>query len=330
MYYVTNNSVLYGDTLVPDVFISEYLPSIQGDILKVYLYILFLTNHNKYATPWDISKKINLDVEKVKEAIENLETMGVVNTGGKKITMIDLKDKEIKKLFRPKTTSTPNESNANNEKNKRRNATVYAINESFFQGLMSPSWYTDIDTWFERYKFDEDVMYTLFNHCYENNGLFKNYIQKVAESWYAKSIKTAIDLDKYYLEFQKMRDVRGKIVKKLKLGRMITEYEEEFIEKWCSKYNYNFEIIEIALKKTTGRTSPSFNYIDTIISDWHKNGLKTKQEILDHMKTTKEKAIDKKVGEYKSERKVPQHSNFEQREYTEADFDKFYANLEDD
>ena len=31
---------------------------------------------------------------------------------------------------------------------------IEAINNMFFQGIMSPSWYSDIDLWFKKYEFD--------------------------------------------------------------------------------------------------------------------------------------------------------------------------------
>jgi DnaD/phage-associated family protein len=328
MYYASNPSVLYGDTMVPDVFITEYLPAMEGEFLKVYLYILFLSKHNKFATTWDISKKLNLSLDRVKEAVAFLSQMDVLRSANdKKLTLVDLKEKEIMRLYRPKTTSTPSEVMENQHKNKKRNETVQAINETFFQGLMSPSWYTDIDAWFDRFKFDEDVMYTLFHHCYENKGLFKNYVEKVAENWHNRNIKTAIELDQYSIVFQTLRDVRGKIAKKLKLGRMLTEYEEEYAEKWCFVYRYGFDVIEMALKKTTGRTSPSFNYIDTILTDWFSKGLKTKEDILSHIESQKGMEGKGKEDKSKSFDKKPQHSNFEQRSYQEDDFDKYYANL---
>jgi len=59
---------------------------------------------------------------------------------------------------------------------------------------MSPSWYTDIDAWFDRYKFDEDVMLALFQYCFDHKGLIKPYIEKVAESWKNRNIRNAFDL----------------------------------------------------------------------------------------------------------------------------------------
>jgi len=87
---------------------------------------------------------------------------------------------------------------------------------------MSPSWYTDIDAWFDRYKFDEDVMLALFQYCFDHKGLIKPYIEKVAESWKNRNIRNAFDLDNYSIQYKKFKDVRSAIVKKLKLGRNLT------------------------------------------------------------------------------------------------------------
>ncbi len=38
-------------------------------------------------------------------------------------------------------------------------------------------------------------------------------------------------------------------------------------------------IIEIALKKTTSKQNPTFDYINNIITDWHDRNLKSPDEI---------------------------------------------------
>jgi DnaD/phage-associated family protein len=314
---------LYSDTLLPDIFITEYMPALDGDCVKVDLYCLYLSKHNKHASTEEMSKVLVIDREKVKQELIQLEALGAINRMETGITLVDLKEKEIRKMYRMKTTSTPEEALQNSEKNKKRNEIVTAINNTFFQGLMSPSWYTDIDAWFDRYKFDEDVMLALFHHCSHHKGLTKNYIAKVADNWYSKNIKNSFDLDNYSIEYQKFKDVKSKTIKKLKLSRNLTEYEDEFVEKWVMEYGYCFDIIELALRKTTAKTNPNFNYLNTIISDWHKNGLKTKEEIAVY---DKEKKESMKQKQSKGTTTVPQRGNFKQRQYDDKFFDSLYEN----
>ena len=187
---------LYSDTLLPDMFITEYMPLMDGDCLKVYIYCLFLSKHNKRASADELSKVLCISADRLKAALACLEGLGILARNNDTIELADLKEKEIRKLYRLKTTSSPEEAIANSEKNRKRNEILTAINNTFFQGLMSPSWYTDIDNWFERYKFDEDVMLALFHHCSAHDGLARNYIAKVADSWCKKGIRNSLDLDR--------------------------------------------------------------------------------------------------------------------------------------
>jgi DnaD/phage-associated family protein len=323
MFFESYKSILYSDTQVPDIFITEYMPLLNCDSVKVYLYCLFLSKHGKNASTEEFAKSLGLETVKVKECITQLENLGVLSWKENGIVLHDLKEKEIKKMYRLKTTSTPEEAISNCRKNKKRNQIIYTINNTFFQGVMSPSWYTDIDAWFDRYKFDEDVMLSLFQYCFDQKGLVKPYIEKVAENWKSRNIRNSFDLDNYSIEYKKFKDVRGKIVKKLKLNRNLTEYEEEYVTKWVMDYGYNFEIIELALKKTTSKTNPNFNYLNSIISDWHNNNLKTKEDILKYEAARKIKNSAKKTNAVSP---VPQKENYEQRKYNDDYLNSLYEN----
>lgn len=323
MLFESFKSILYSDTLLPDIFISEYLPSMDGDYVKVYLYSLFLSKYNRQASTEELSKTLGIDLNKVKEALIYLESTGVITRGQDNVTLVDLKEKEIKKIYRLKATSTPEEAILSSERNKKRNSIITAINNMFFQGCMSPSWYTDIDAWFDRYKFDEDVMLALFKHCYDHKGLTKHYISKVADNWSSKSIKDSFDLDRYFIEYQKLKDIRFNIIKKLKLSRNLTEYEDEYIEKWVVEYKYDFSIIELALKKTTTRTNPTFKNIHNYLTEWYEKGLRGREDIISYEKDKKQ-TVSKKQAK---DTPLPQHENFKQRKYDEEYYDNLYENV---
>ena len=76
--------------------------------------------------------------------------------------------------------------------------TIEYINNKFFSGLMPTTWYPDIELWFQKYGFDDEVMIALFAYCFDKSALHKNYIQTVADAWAKNSIKTYNDLDLYY------------------------------------------------------------------------------------------------------------------------------------
>ena len=41
---------------------------------------------------------------------------------------------------------------------------------------------------------------------------------------------------------------------------------KKHIEKWTIEYNYSMDIIRIALKKTTSKANPNFDYLDKFLT----------------------------------------------------------------
>lgn len=327
MVFEANFSILYSDTLVPDVFIFEYMPSLESDFIKVYIYCLFLSKYKKKPSTEMIAKKLELRTDRVKDALMRLEDLGLINrtADGDTIIINDIKEKEIKKVYRAKNTSTPEEAELSVARSKKRSKFISSINNAFFQGVMSPSWYTDIDAWFDKYGFEEDVMYALFKHCYDHKGLSRQYITKVADNWYSKNIRNSFDLDKYSIEAQKIKDIRGMIMKKLRKPGSLTEYEDAYVEKWVSEYKFDAAMIEQALRRTTSAHTPSFNYINKILTDWYEKGYKTKEDVLAAESTAK--APKRARSNAGKDAAIPQKGNFEQRKYDDDYFDKLYKEV---
>ena len=314
-----DKSMLFSNTEIPDVFFTEYLSSANGDYIKVYLYILFLSKYDKDIKINDLSKKLALPLKTIQEAFKYWEEAGVLIKKHTVYILVNLQEVELLKLYSPKLTSSP-EDIKKNAKNQYRAKAIENINNQFFQGIMSPSWYSDIDMWFKKYNFDEQVMLALFNYCFDHSALHRNYIQVVADSWYKNNIRSFSDLDKYYEKQEKISSVKKSIIKKLGLNRNLTVYEDAYVEKWTIDYGYSLDIIEIALKKTTSKSNISFEYLNKIISDWHDRNLKTATEIQEYIQMSKQK--QENIKDMKKQ--VSNYNNSNQRTYD--NFDNLYAN----
>lgn len=311
-------SLLFSSTNLPDIFFTEYLSQISGDALKVYLYITFLAKYNKDIRLNDLSKKLELPLKTIQESIKYLEEQSLITKKNTGYIINNIQEIELHKLYTPKVTSSPEELEKIAQ-NKQRAKAIDSINNQFFQGIMSPSWYSDIDLWFKKYSFDEEVMIALFQYCFNRSALHRNYIQAVAEAWFKNNIKTYNDLDKYYEKQEKLNTLQKTISKKLGITRHLSQYEEGYIEKWNIDYGYNLDIIEIALKKTTSKSNPNFDYLDKLLTDWHDRNLKTSNDIQSFLTQLKEKNKNIKTLE-----KNNGYSNYDQRNY--SDLNNFYAN----
>lgn len=311
-------SLIFSSTSLPDIFFTEYISQIPSDALKIYLYISFLAKYNKDIKLNDLSKKLELPLKSIQESLKYLEEEHLVTRKNTGYIINNIQEIELHKLYSPKVTSSPEELQKTAQ-NKYRAKAIENINNEFFQGIMSPSWYSDIDLWFKKYSFDEEVMIALFRYCFNRSALHRNYIQTVAEAWFKNNIKTFNDLDKYYEKQEKLNTLQKSISKKLGLSRNLSQYEESYVEKWNIDYGYNLDIIEVALKKTTSKSNPNFDYLDKLLTDWHDRNFKTVDDIQSFLAQMKEKNRNIKTLE-----KNNGYSNYDQRNYN--DLNSFYAN----
>jgi DnaD/phage-associated family protein len=318
--------MLYSDTPVPDIFINQYASQMDSDYFKVYIYCLFLDKYNKPINENAIACGLNMSIEKVKDAFVFFLENGLAALDKKIYVLTDIKDKEVQKYIENKQDTKK----AKWKMTKEQEMVIRAINNEFFQGVMGISWYSDIGTWFEKYKFDADVMYQLFHICHERNALSNNsYISKVAEDWYSRNIKTDLDLQSYLKSRSKVSQISERISKKLRLYRNLTEYEEKIVEKWIMDYGYDFDVIDLALQNTAKITNPNINYFDKIISDWYKKNLKDVKSIQDMLeaeglKKQKDKPEDTKADAAKNPQQM---DNFAQRQYDKEFLESLYEEL---
>lgn len=310
--------LLFSETMIPDIFFSEHLSELPGDYLKIYLYISFLSKYGKDIKLNDLSKKLNIPLKSINDGLKFLEEHGLITKKNTGYIIVDLQEATLHNLYKPNLTVSK-EKIEQTAKNKSKAKVIEHINNMYFQGIMGPSWYNDIDLWFKKYNFDEQVMIALFDYCYKRSALHRNYIQTVAEAWASNKIKTYNDLDNYYSQQENLNKMKKSIAKKLGKYNGLTQYEEAYIENWVSNFGYDMNIIEIALKRTTFKQNPTFEYINSIITDWHDRNLKTPSEINAFLEQRKKQ--DKNAKELKSKvNKI----NYEQRQYSNLDF--LYAN----
>lgn len=315
------NSLLFSTTNIPDAFFTEYFSQASGTAIKVYLYLFFLSKYGKEIKINDLSKKLDIPLKDIQDSIKYWESLGLLIRKNSGYEFANMQEIELFKLYNPKVSQSP-EQIKETAKNQYRAKAISAINNEFFQGVMSPSWYGDIDLWFSKYGFDEEVMVALFRYCFNRSALHRNYIQAVAEAWSQNNIKTYTDLDKYYEQQEALSKVKKSIAKKLGLNRQLSQYEEAYIEKWMNDFGYNMPIIEIALKKTTSKANPNFDYINKILEDWNDRNLRTPEAVNKFLLDAKQKNKDIKTIEKKAG-----YNNYSQRSY--SNLSDLYANNPD-
>ena len=114
----------------------------------------------------------------------------------------------------------------------------------------------------------------IINVIVEKNSLNKTEEYIVFDLLYNKLIKEIIGVE------EKTEEVGNDIftIFEQELGRTISPMEYDMIKTWVT--DYNKEIVVEALKEAVYNGVNSFRYIDKILSEWNKKGLKTKDDVI--------------------------------------------------
>jgi DnaD/phage-associated family protein len=195
------------------------------------------------------------------------------------------------------------------------------ITELFFiieTYLKHPLASTDTNTvlyWYDQLEFSSELIIYLVEYCISKGHSSMRYMDKVALGWHESGIRTveqakenaAIHSQAYY-----------GVMKALGItGRNLVDSEVAFVNKWSKEYAFDLPLIREACSRTISAIhQPSFEYTDSILTNWYKNQVHTPEDIkaLDESYSKNKKntpAANNSTGTAKRNR----FNNFDQREY---------------
>mgnify|MGYP003313446103 FL=1 len=104
----SDSSLIFSTTPLPDVFFTEYLSYANGDYVKMYLYMLFLSKYNKDIKVNDLAKKLQLPLKTIQEGIKFWEEQSLITKKNTGYVLNNIQEMELHKLYNPKITTSRN------------------------------------------------------------------------------------------------------------------------------------------------------------------------------------------------------------------------------
>ena len=128
---------------------------------------------------------------------------------------------------------------------------------------------------------DEEYILTLLAYCKRIDKSNMRYVEKTAISLYDKGIQSAVQLEEYFRQLDRVASAEGKIRKIFGMGeRAFTTKENAFVDAWINKYGFDFEMIKLAYEETVNNTSkPSMSYANKVLESWYAEGIKTPADL---------------------------------------------------
>ena len=110
-------------------------------------------------------------------------------------------------------------------------------------------------------------------------------------------------------------------------GRNLADSEMEFVNKWSKDYAFDIEIIQEACKRTISATQkPSFEYADSILTNWYNNQVHTMKDVeaLDVAFSKNKRPASTTSSQSSNSSKKNKFNNFQQRSYSAEEMEKLW------
>jgi DnaD/phage-associated family protein len=170
--------------------------------------------------------------------------------------------------------------------------------------------------WYDQLEFSAELIIYLVEYCISKGHSSMRYMDKVALGWHESGIRTveqakenaAIHSQAYY-----------GVMKALGItGRNLVDSEVAFVNKWSKEYAFDLPLIREACSRTISAIhQPSFEYTDSILTNWYKNQVHTPEDIkaLDDSYSKNKKSAPAANISSTGTAKRNRFNNFDQREY---------------
>ncbi len=147
--------------------------------------------------------------------------------------------------------------------------------------------------WYQLYNGSYSIIEYLLEYCVEIGHANFNYMEKVLLNWHENGYSTVAEIKEHG---QAHNIITYKIMGAFGLqNRNPGVKEADFIKKWYQTYAFPIDMIELACEKTLSAIQkPSFEYTDTILTAWHKKGLKTRKAVEESEAEHKKKETETK------------------------------------
>ena len=188
------------DMTIPRILFQNYKNvGLTDQELIILIYIL---NTSSIFNPKQISNELNISLNDVMTAMENMASKGVTKLELKKIGNVRNEYINLEGLYEKLTFKILN-------KEEEKKTSIYDIFETEFGRTISPMEYEIINAWIENGTSEETIILALKEATYNGvNNL--RYIDKIISEWSKKGIKTREDVEKSRMNFKQKKETKPK------------------------------------------------------------------------------------------------------------------------
>ncbi|KIR03148.1 hypothetical protein P261_01963 [Lachnospiraceae bacterium TWA4] len=299
-------------TMVSDVFIEEYMAEANGEFVKVYLLLLKGLSNEENITVSDLADCLQCTDKDIVRALNFWHDKGVLQLEWmgdelKGVMVLDLESvKKPQQVPSQVLESQPEklsqivmpEEKPVSKKRKQsfedpEFAQLMYILQQYLGKPISPTEYQAFIHLYEDLEISIDILEVVIENSIKNNHKNIRYMESVAIDWHKNKVVTVEQAKERAVYMRK--DVRAVMKAFGIFGRMLTDTEIAFVDKWYKELKIPQELIVEACKRTLVHTkNASFEYANRILMSWDNDnvkdlvGVKRSDEVFEEKKKKQE------------------------------------------
>lgn len=351
-----HNQDAVGSTSISNTFIDCYMPTANGDYVKVYLYVLrALQSGTTTLSIASISDCLDFTEGDVIRALRYWEKQSLLQlTTNAEQVITDLvllpphKPAEAQTLQKKATTFSPTtmqntmaqppfddhsqrlqtmsqKTYTNQEllafQQNEEYCGMLKILEGYFARPMTPQDIQVATFIYQDLHFSLELIYHLYEYCINQGKRKPNYIATVAMNWAEQNITTPDQASQASQVYN--RDYRA-VSKAFGIQRPLAPAETDYIQVWVKRWGFDEKLIVEACNRTMIKAKgPSFPFANSILERWHKANVHTLDDVAkEDAKYHNEKK--EKMDDKKKQVATPVTNNrfnqYPQRQYSKEEF----------
>jgi len=356
-FTITTDSNLRS-TQISNIFITEYMPSANGNFVKVYLYLLMASQQPSIATNLSVSSladEMECTENDIVRAIHYWQKEGLLTLqeSGQDIQGIILLEPWTSSAANlhsesfstpvPEITSEPpvlSETAATTTisvpnkqtytplqaealiKDIEIDKTITAI-EKLLGSTVSPAHLQTILYFMCDIGFSSELMITLYDTAAKKGKTSTSYIEAIGISWAKQGIHSSEEAKEESASFSGLYAL---VARSFNLKNGLLPAQREIVDRW-NHYHFSDSIIKEACDRTVLKTGGvNLEYTSSILEDWHKKNVIS----LDDVKKCDESYKRQKQNKSEKKKSVSsknQFQNFPQRSYSQSDYNSLERKL---
>lgn len=266
MFELDGQHRVFGVTALENLFITEYMPSADGDYVKVYLSALYHCQQGDQALSLaDLTLELGLSTDRVEAALRYWERRRLLSR---------ISDDPLKyRLYHlAQRMLTGQDAPTGDSDYVVFSEAVYAL----FQGRrkIRPNEIATAHEWVKELQLPQEVVLMLLRHSMDTRGV--NFSFKAAQAL-AVAMREAKVMDSQdaesYLSHSKMAHEGARaVLRRFNIRRQPTQDELALYHKWTDDWGFKPEGVLSACTETVKAANPSFGYLNGVLEGLMRRG----------------------------------------------------------